>query len=202
MTGITMRKRCVTAIYAGVIFMFLSLLTVHTVSAQGYRHRITGLAFPDTIGTMRLVKATEYEALYAGLGTGVSYRTDLEKADVFLYDQQLGRIPDGVSSAVIAKELERSIADIHALEVHGTYKDVTVVIEREVVEVEGTRFLHSLLVYEQNNFRRTSHIYLTGYGGLFLKLRITYPADMKRTAKANHDAFLEMVGEIIKAAGK
>lgn len=167
-------------------------------AAEQYRHQKTGIVFPDTINTLKLVRATDYEPLYAGLGSGISYRTDTMRADIFLYDLKQGPIPEGVSSPVIAKEYEQAFGDILAMENQGTYKHISVIEKRGVVPVGSLRFLHGILTYEQNNIKLISHLYLTGYRGLFMKLRITFFKNAREAEEVNHAAFLSVIDDLTR----
>ncbi len=170
--------------------------------AEPYRHQRTGLLFPDPVNTLKLVRATDYEPLYAGLGTGISYRTDTMRADIFLYDLTQGPIPDGVSSQVVSKEFDQALQDIYSLETQGTYRNVSIVVRKEIVPVGDLKFFHGLLTYEQNNIKLISHLYLTGCRGLFMKLRVTCFKDTKVREEPNLAAFLAMISDITKSSSK
>src|SRR5512133_1125858 len=111
-----MRKLNVTIIILFGIFLTMA----SNCAAEHYRHQRTGILFPETINMLKLARATDYEPLYAGLGTGISYRTETMRADIFLYDLKQGPIPDGVSSPVIGKEFDQAFSDILAMEKQGT----------------------------------------------------------------------------------
>lgn len=193
-----MRKICVLTVVAAV---FMALMALR-VAAEPYRHQKTGLLFPDTINALKLVRVTDYEPLYAGLGTGISYRTEAMRADIFLYDLTQGPVPEGVSSPVLTREFEQALSDIMAMEKQGTYKNVSFLIRKETVPVGRGKFLHSLLTYEQNNIKLVSHLYLTGYRGLFMKLRITYFAGARETEEANYRAFLSMIDDLMHPSAR
>lgn len=183
------------------VAVIILVMMVQNVLAEPYRHQKTGLVFPDLVNTMKLVKTTDYEPLYAGLGTGISYRTETMRADIFLYDLQQGPVPGGSSSETVVKEFGQAVADVYSLEKQGTYRNISVVVKKETVPVGGgLKFLHSVLTYEQNNIKLISHLYLTGYGGVFMKLRITYFQDAKAREEANLAAFLAMIGDITKGS--
>ncbi len=196
------KRRSVLAIFLMAALAAVLVLNAGPASAEPYRNPKTGLVFPETVGSMKLVKVTDYEPLYAGLGTGISYRTETIRADIFLYDLQKGPVPAGVSSPVVAVEFDQAIADIYSMETSGTYKKVATIIKKETVPVGGLKFLHSILTYEQNNIKLISHLYLTGYGGLFMKLRVTYFTEKKASEEANLAAFLNMIDDITKAASR
>ena len=176
-------KKNVSAISSMIVLALTMIMAASIAQGEPYRHPKAGLVFPESVGTMRLVKVTEYEPLYAGLGTGISYRTDTIRADAFLYDLQKGIIPKGISSPVVTDEFQQAIADIYSMEKKGTYKNIAMLIKKETVPVGDLKFLHCLLTYEQNDIKLISHLYLTGYGDLFLKLRVTYFSDAKFVKK-------------------
>jgi hypothetical protein len=189
-----MRKIC----FLAVLVTVLMVLMVSGAAAESYRHQKTGILFPDTINALKLVRVTDYEPLYAGLGTGISYRTETMRADIFLYDLTQGPIPEGASSQAAAKEFEQALNDIVAMEKQGTYKNVSIVIRKETVPVGRVKFLHGVLTYEQNNIKLISHLYVTGYRGLFMKLRITYFASARETDEVNHTAFLSAIENLTR----
>jgi len=196
-------KKAASAMLVMAVVISILVMMVQNVLAEPYRHQRTGLVFPDAVNTMKLVKTTDYEPLYAGLGTGISYRTGTMRADIFLYDLQQGPVPGGSSSEIMNKEFDQALGDIYSLEKQGTYRNISVVVKKETVPVGGRlKFLHGVLTYEQNNIKLISHLYLTGYGGLFMKLRITYFQDAKAREEANLIAFLAMIGDITKGSSR
>jgi hypothetical protein len=179
------------------------IISAGNAHAESYRHQRTGLVFPDPVNALKLVRATDYEPLYAGLGTGISYRTDTMRADIFLYDLTQGPIPDGVSSQVVSKEFDQALQDIYSLETQGTYRNVSVVVKKQVTPIgDRLKFFHGVLAYEQNNIKLISHLYLTGCRGLFMKLRITYFKDAKVREEPNLAAFLAMIADITKTSSQ
>lgn len=189
-------------VMAAFIIVASLVLTVSSSATEKYRHQKTGILFPDTINTLKLVRATDYEPLYAGLGTGISYRTDTMRADIFLYDLKQGPIPEGVSSPVIGEEFDQALNDITGMEKQGTYKNVSVIIKKETVPVGRLKFIHSVLTYEQNNIKLISHLYLTGHQGLFMKLRITYFSHARETEEVNYAAFLSKIDDLTRYPSK
>jgi hypothetical protein len=195
-----MKKASFRALIVTVFAMSL-IVSAGNALAEPYRHQKTGLVFPDPVNTLKLVRAHEYEPLYAGLGTGISYRTDTMRADVFLYDLTQGPIPDGVSSQAVSKEFDQALQDIYSLETQGTYRKVSVIVKKEIVLVgDRLKFFHGVLTYEQNNIKLISHLYLTGCRGLFMKLRVTYFKDAKVREEPNLAAFLAMISDIMKTS--
>ncbi|MBP1748958.1 MAG: hypothetical protein H6Q52_1497 [Deltaproteobacteria bacterium] len=189
-------------VIAAVIIIIVLVMTVSPGAGEQYRHQRTGILFPDTINTLKLVRATDYEPLYAGLGTGISYRTETMRADIFLYDLKQGPVPEGASSPVIAREFDQALSDILALEKQGTYKNISVIIKKETVPVGRLKFIHSVLTYEQNNIKLISHLYVKGCRGLFMKLRITYFTNARETEEINRAAFLSKIDDMTRDPSK
>lgn len=202
--SVSLRSRNTAALMLGAIIITAILsISAGNVLAEPYRHQRTGLLFPDPVNTLKLVRATDYEPLYAGLGTGISYRTGTMRADIFLYDLGQGPVPDGISSEVVSNEFDQAFGDIYALEKQGTYRNISVVIKKEKARVgDHLRCFHGVLTYEQNNINLISHLYLTGHRGLFMKLRITYFQDAKVREEPNLAAFLAMISDITKASSR
>ncbi|MEN6617685.1 MAG: hypothetical protein ABFD12_14105 [Syntrophorhabdus sp.] len=196
-------KRKIIFVVLYCIVAIPMLLPATNANAAPYRHERTNIVFPDTVNTLKLVKTTDYEPLYAGLGTGISYRTETMRADIFLYDLKQGPIPEGASHITVTNEFEQALNDILALEKQGTYKNVSILIRKEIIPVgPKLKFVHSLLTYQQNNIKLISHLYLTGHNGLFVKLRITYFQDARVAEEANLMQFLSMIDDITRTPPK
>lgn len=191
---IPMRRTNIVILAAVAVFVMM----VSHGAAEQYQHPKTGIVFPDTINALKLVKVTDYEPLYAGLGSGISYRTETMRADIFLYDMKQAVIPDGVSSPVTDREFDQAFSDILEMEKRGTYKNISVATKKEIVPVGNLKFIHSVLTYEQNNIKLVSHLYLTGCRGLFMKFRITCFASARQAEEVNFTAFLSKMDDITR----
>jgi hypothetical protein len=189
-----MKRPLLTSICLSMIlFVF-----VFNAAAASYKHPKTGIFFPELIGDVRLEKVTDYEKEYPGLGVGVSYRADTFKADVYMYDARLGPIPAGITEPIITKQFEQAMGDVYTLEKRGSYKDLVVQIQKETAQVGRFPFLHSMMMYTQDNIKRVSHLYLTGYKGQFIKVRITYFSSDAVKGEKTLAAFLNIIGNNLK----
>ncbi|MHB8109574.1 MAG: hypothetical protein ACYDHW_06015 [Syntrophorhabdaceae bacterium] len=184
-----------------LVLVMLGIALTHNALAAPYRHERTGLVFPETVNSLKLVRATDYEPLYAGLGSGISYRTETIRADIFLYDLKQGPIPEGTSNSVVNNEFEQALNDIVLMEKQGTYKNVSILVKKEIALVgPKLKFIHGILTYQQNNIKLISHLYLTGHSGVFMKLRITYLQEAGNAEEENLIRFLSMIDDITRSS--
>jgi hypothetical protein len=197
--GTRRRKNIVRVFFLALVILGIAL--IQNAVAGPYRHERTGLIFPETIHTLKLVRATDYEPLYAGLGTGISYRTESIRADIFLYDLKQGPIPEGTSNSVVNNEFEQALNDIVLMEKQGTYKNVSILVKKQIVPVGAKlKFIHGILRYQQNNMRFISHLYLTGHRGVFMRLRIMYLQEAASAEEENLIRFLSMIDDITRSS--
>ncbi|MBA4419133.1 MAG: hypothetical protein C0392_14685 [Syntrophus sp. (in: bacteria)] len=181
------------------ICLFMILFTfVFNAAAAPYKHPKTGVSFPELVGDVSLVKVTDFEKEYPGLGVGISYRADTFKGDVYIYNLSMGQVPAGIAAPVITGQFEQAMGDVYTLEKRGSYKDLVVQIKQETVQVGNFPFLHSMMTYTQDDIKRVSHLYLTGYKGQFLKVRITYFSTDAAKGEKTLAAFINMIGNNLK----
>ncbi|HVN97083.1 MAG TPA: hypothetical protein VMT62_11685 [Syntrophorhabdaceae bacterium] len=168
--------------------------------ALAYQHPGTGLIFPDTVGQAKLVSVRDYEKESPGLGVGIMYRAETFKADVFLYDLDQGSVPTGAAAPLISAQFEQAVSDVYAVEKMGIYKDIVMELPKETVRVGAYSFLHSRMIFTQDSNERVSHLYLTGYKGQFVKVRITYLLSDAANGEKSLTDFLSMLAGSMKAA--
>jgi hypothetical protein len=154
------------------------------------------------VSRAKLIDVRDYEKEYPGLGVGIMYRTNTFKADVFLYDLGNPSIPSGAASQVITDQFEQARGDVYTLEKRGIYKDIAVLIQKETVNMGDFPFLHSRMTFTQDDIKRVSHLYLAGYKGQFVKVRITYFFNNTADGEQSLAEFLNTLGISLKEAMK
>jgi hypothetical protein len=193
-----MRRYALKIICLFIVFLAVAL----NARADAYRHPQTGILFPEAVGAVKLIDVKDYEKEYPGLGVGIMYRTNTFKVDVFVYDMGKPSIPAGITSPAIAEQFEQARGDVYELEKRGVYQDVVTLIPKETIQIRDFPFLHSKMTYTQDNIKRVSHLYLAGYKGQFVKVRITYFLDDSANGEKSLDAFLNVLGSNLKDASK
>ena len=176
------------------LLILVAGLVLVSAAAASYRDPGTGLEFPPKISELALVDVRDYEKEHPGLGTGIMYRTEWCKADVFIYTSGYPVIPPGIASPAVEQQFLAARRDIYALQQRGNYKDVATGVEREVVRVGDHLFLLSRISFTQDGVKRVSLLYLAGYRNRFLKIRITYYQDMLPQGERLTADFLRVLG--------
>ncbi|HBC87745.1 MAG TPA: hypothetical protein DCZ94_12380 [Lentisphaeria bacterium] len=124
----------------------------------------------------------DYEKKNKGLGVGLSYRAPGINADIYVYDFRIKDILDGTNSETVKKHFEEVSGDIYQYEKMKKYKDVKALGEMEKKNMAGIDFLCRKFTYSSEGKDKESFIYLTGYKGNFLKIRITHAAKDEKLA--------------------
>ena len=176
----------------------------------------TGIAFPETLGSLPRQKAHRYKD--PKLGMAVAYHDkSILRANVYVYDFGEEDIADGVASEAVKEQFALARKDIENAAARDYYKDLEKLAEAtaEVQTPGGPRsFLSASFRYAQAPGPRVrflgtnvSHLLLTGYRGKFVKVRFTYPEEKKAEGEKALAAFLEDLGKLMpvekeKAEGK
>ena len=156
------------------IALLLVLVPFALPAQVPYKSTELSLTFPAELGGMRLVKVTDYEQQSPGLGTGLSYRSPNEKADLYIYRGGPGPAPAGIDSAEFLKHFDQVIGDVLEMEKSGHYSKVTITVPRENITIGQQPFLHAEIHFTHQNEARVSHIYLTVLRQQYFKIRYTY----------------------------
>jgi hypothetical protein len=153
-----------------------------------------GIKFPETLAGMVLVEVTDYEKQTPGLGVGVSYRAEKQKADLYIYNGGLKHLPDGIDSVEVQQHFKQIIGDIVEMEKQGHYQNVKIVSFGDKTEIGIQPFLHAEVRFTQQTEDRISHVYLTVLKNRFLKIRFTYFASEDESGKRTLEALLKSLG--------
>lgn len=173
----------------------LCLILSGTLRAQDdYKSPELGVTFPAKLAGMSLVKVTNYEEDSPGLGVGLSYRAEKEKADIYIYNNRLTRISDGITSPEIQQHFKDVAVEILEMEKRGQYQNVKIVVPLEKIEVGTQPFLHAEVQFESQDVPRISHIYLSALNDNYFKIRYTYVASEAEEGKRVLESLLKALG--------
>lgn len=176
-------------------FFLLCLILPCILRAQeDYKSPELGITFPGKLAGMTLVKVTNYEEESPGLGVGLSYRSEKEKADIYIYNNRLTRIADGIGSAEIQQHFKDVAVEILEMEKRGHYRNVKIVVPLEKIQVGSQPFLHAEVQFESQDIPRISHIYLSALNDNYFKIRYTYVASESEEGKKVLESLLKSLG--------
>lgn len=158
--------------------------------AQNQPQTSDGFNFSQIIGSMQFNDRTDYPE--AALGYSLRYENDkLLKADIYIYDNGVEGLQDGIASPEVKAEMAAVIQGLHTMAEMGKYEDVKEVQQGErVAQPSGLKFLWARYSLRQvggdevvYTGKRISDTFLMIRKGKFVKIRIT----TKESDLAEHD---------------
>ncbi len=167
---------------------------IHSAWAEAYRHRPTGIVFPDRVATLeKEARVTDYEADNPGLGVSVAYNGPGVTVTIYVYTMGMKTIPADLRSSTLKMHLKQATGDIVSAGEEGHYSNVKKISDGEAAwgsDATGTTSLHASYSYTQRGRDRLSHLYLMGYRNHFLKVRFTYDKEIQEAAEKTQKDFL------------
>lgn len=144
------------------------------------------IALPAQIKTFIREEPISYED--KRLGASIGYNSlGLTAITVYLYDQGIQNIEDGIDSAIIRQSKEMAMNDIKEVEKMGIYRNVAIIADGKAeFNLAGLGTLKALFasyscdVVDQSggaSYRVTSYLYVVGLKGYICKIRVTGPPD-------------------------
>ena len=121
---------------------------------------------------------------------------------IYIYKEQAERsVP--MSFIILSSEKDRAISEIFAMQRMGRYDSVVVVsdtivrlekteVARDAIEV-NMRFIRDKIEYE-------SYLVLVTHCDFIIKIRFTYPSDLKKDGLDTYAAFLQDFETILKSS--
>ena len=171
------QKQTVATVLAAArskIYLLVSAGALVLFGQMGHAEVIGGLDFPQTLGGFALKSVIDNKKIDAGLGTTLFYSAPGVKIAVFVYDDSLKQLPDGIDSQAIRSQFAQATRDISQ-----AHPDAEILAKNRA-GWHGVALLHAAFQYaeEEPGARElvTSHLYLTSRSGNFVKIRATYSA--------------------------
>lgn len=184
----------------------MGLLMIQSAWADAYRHRPTGIVFPDRIATLeKETRVTDYEAEHPGLGVSIGYNGPGITVTIYVYTTGMKTIPTDLQSSILKDHFKQAASDIVRAGEMGHYSNVKKISDGEAVWAPagtGTTSFHASYSYTQRGRDRLSHLYLMGYQNHFLKVRFTYDKEAQEAAEKIQKDFLEEFSRILAGNGE
>lgn len=175
-----------------------------------YVDKATGLRFVKEVGSLARAEITDYDKEgRPDLGVSVAYKLRDEEGkivmslNVYAYDLGEKAIPDGIDAEVVKKQFEQ--------------------VKNDVIQKQGPKGWHSVkhiadsraglgadkgappalksefeTTLKEGGPKMGSLIYLLGYRNRFLKIRVTYMAEQKKTCVEEFEKLLSELGRQVK----
>jgi hypothetical protein len=142
---------------------------------------IGSIFFPTEIAGFSRGDVIDNRIHNKGLGHSIPYNRPDVKATIYLYNNNMGSIPDGPTSDVVHQQFKQAISDVFRSAPQIGYDDVQLAESYYVGDPETA---HSFAIGEfeiqQGGQELISHLCLTGHEGKFIKVRITAAAEAKQ----------------------
>jgi hypothetical protein len=187
-----------------VLIMHVAAAVAAEPAREAYRHSRSGLSFPDTIGPLARGAVHDYDSPEAG--RSIRYGGPGEvKADIYLYDNGLTNLHEGIDSKVVAEHFKDVEGAVARAEKTGAYRGVKLIAEgtnqigsaRRHLPALEARFEYATAADTGSEARCVSHLLLTVFRGEFLKIRFTYLKEAEAAGQATYQAFLTDMGDTV-----
>lgn len=172
---------------------------IRQACAENFFHPQTGTVFPDQLAGMEKGTVTDFEREYPGAGVGVGYNAAGITATIYLYNMEMGAVPEDLDSPVLTAQFEEAVEEILQAGRMGMYENVRKISETVVVlpsrESDRGALCASFNLVQQG-VERVSNLYLTAFRNHFLKLRFTYDRSVQARAEDTLDRLLAYLAQI------
>ena len=164
------------------------------------------LVLPDKIGDFQFIERENYEQ--PELGYSLRYMVDERcKADVYVYDNGIAGLPDGIDSRAVLERFESVVGVLKEFERRGKYADVKELARgKKTPDGSKVEFLWARHSYRQVSGEgvlflgeRISETYLVVHRGKFHKIRITVNGDAVESLQKDLDALVRAVARQIES---
>jgi hypothetical protein len=187
-----------------MVIPFLLILS-SSLSAEPYQHPETMLIFPDRFAGLEKLSVKNYEKDNPGLGISVGYGAPGGTATIYLYTMGMKSVPSKIGDPQFKKHFRQVVEEVFLSGENGTYKDVRKTGEEETVFGASKTGIKALsasftFVIAHSGTAVFSKLYLMSYNNHFLKLRFTYPRDMRLQGESILKVFIENLVVMIESA--
>jgi hypothetical protein len=149
---------------------------------RAYVHPATNLSFPPQLGAFHRTLVRQYPDPRIGVQISYTLR-DFAKADLFIYDLGLTKIPTGIESDEVKEAFSQAENELRQFASVPPYKNPQrSMVATPTIEHRGRKSKLLVTMYtltaereDGSNLTLASWIILTGYKNKFLKLRYTHP---------------------------
>lgn len=159
-----------------MIRLIALVLALLTVPARAEPVTVSGIRFPDDVGSLSRGSVQDYEKTNPGLGQSIAYAAGLLRANVYVYDLQRRSIPDNPASEIVKAQFEQAKADIYRARRQGAWQTVELKRSFNLPESGTPRFICALFtLVNKQDVTLDSTLCVAGAHNKFVKLRVTGP---------------------------
>jgi len=184
-----------------VVIGLLFLQTATSDTSKPFVEPATGITFPPTLGQWKWTRGQDRDY---GPGWGVSIAYHYPggmTATIYIYNLGLKEIPTGTKSQVVKDAWAETKSEIEeAMKQRGD--SARQLAEGEVSLGAAPDSLKALrvnfMIVYKNGYEERSDAYLTGYKNQLLKIRLSYPKDLKAERETVIKSLLSDLDTLLK----
>ena len=155
------------------IALVLALLTVPALAEP---ITVSGISFPDSVGSFSRGSVQDFEKTHPGLGQAIAYAAGLLRANIYVYDLQRSSIPDSPDSEAIKAQFEQAKSEVYRARQQGAWHKVDLKRSFTLPESGAPRFICALFtLVNKQDVALDSTLCVTGARNKFVKFRVTGP---------------------------
>jgi hypothetical protein len=184
------------------LIALLLLLFTASSYAVPYRHKATGLVFPERLASMKKGEVRDYGKNNPALGISVGYNSPGIALTIFVYDYGIKEFPAGPDDPVMKQHFDQVVGDVMKMGEQGKYENL--ILERIVDEVvlgqspQGPKALSASFSFVRNGQKNISELYLVSYRKHFIKIRYSYDENNKTKAMKTLNGLLNRLAIMLR----
>jgi hypothetical protein len=137
---------------------------------------VSGIPFPDGVGSFSRGSVQDYEKTHPGLGQSIAYAAGPLRANIYVYDLRRSSIPDSPESEIITTQFEQAKGDIYRARQQGAWQKVELKRSFNLPESGPPRFICALFtLVNKQDITLDSTLCVAGARNKFVKFRVTGP---------------------------
>ena len=189
-----------------IIALCANGLPAKDIAVSRYKDSELRIEFPPVLAGMKIVKVHKYDQ--PGYGYSVRYRgRNHITADIYIYDGGFDNIPNGCGDQLVKGQASSIGKMLKIMEEKGLYAQVKsldsgVRPQQGPIRFVWNKYQVSLPARAENTHTEILHSesFVTGFGGKFFKIRLTYNKENSLEGKKTSELLTRQIVQLLRAA--
>jgi hypothetical protein len=152
------------------------VLLLLTAPSRAEPITVSGIRFPDGVGSFARGSVQDFEKSHPGLGQSIAYAAGPLRANIYVYDLRRSSIPDSPASEIIKTQFEQAKGDVFRARQQGAWQKVQLKRSFNLPESGTPRFICALFtLVNKQDVTLDSTLCVAGARNKFVKFRVTGP---------------------------
>jgi hypothetical protein len=188
-----------------IIALYGNALLANDIPVSKYKDSELRIEFPPMLAGMKFVRVHKYDQ--PEWGYSVSYRGRHLKADIYIYDGGFNGILNGCDDERVKEQASSIGKSLKTMQEKGLYAQVKSLDSGVRPQKGAIRFLWNKYQFSQparaeNTYTGILHSesFVTGFGGKFVKIRLTYKKEPSHERKKTSELLTREIIQLLKVA--